>query len=276
MDLCFSFFPLFLAPPFFCSSSSLCLLHFSFKLPILSLRNSSVHTQGMCTLAVVHGWQRVHHIGGHWWPHKHINTHKHSINATSQSPRQHAFVPLESKGAMESMVTHTHTHTHGRRCDTVKWSEGKSEECMQVMVEARVATQWPHTTPHCHTSGHVCAGATTPHWCLISLQQKVQKSVNQKSESLMNAFFVSSFLRLLTSQIEFSECCVWFQHFTQYLCSCFCNIIICERERKKKWIVDGCLLCVFFLLSSRVRLSLVSAVFDFNDSLNDVAPTFPM
>ena len=31
-------------------------------------------------------------------------------------------------------------------------------------------------------------------------------------------------------------------------------------------------MCVFFLLSSPLRLSIVSVVFDFNDSLNDVAP----
>ena len=40
--------------------------------------------------------------------------------------------------------------------------------------------------------------------------------------------------------------------------------------------VDGCLLCVFFLLSSQLRLSLVSVVFDFSDSLNDVAPVSPI
>ena len=44
------------------------------------------------------------------------------------------------------------------------------------------------------------------------------------------------------------------------------------REKEKEWIVDGCLLCVFFLLSSRLRSSSVSVVFDFNDSLNDFAP----
>ena len=38
--------------------------------------------------------------------------------------------------------------------------------------------------------------------------------------------------------------------------------------------VDGCLLCIF--LSSLPRLSSVSVVFDFNDSLNDVAPVSPM
>ena len=31
-------------------------------------------------------------------------------------------------------------------------------------------------------------------------------------------------------------------------------------------------MCVFFLLSSHSRLSSISVVFDFNDSLNDVAP----
>ena len=35
-------------------------------------------------------------------------------------------------------------------------------------------------------------------------------------------------------------------------------------------------MCVFFLLSSRVILNSVSVVFDFNDSLNDVAPVSPM
>ena len=35
-------------------------------------------------------------------------------------------------------------------------------------------------------------------------------------------------------------------------------------------------MCVFFLLSSPSRLSFVSVVFDFNASLNNVAPVFPM
>ena len=34
--------------------------------------------------------------------------------------------------------------------------------------------------------------------------------------------------------------------------------------------------CVFFLLSSLLRLNFVSAVFDFNASLNDVAPVSPI
>ena len=35
-------------------------------------------------------------------------------------------------------------------------------------------------------------------------------------------------------------------------------------------------LCVFFLLSSPLRLSLVSVVFDFNASHNDAAPVSPI
>ena len=35
-------------------------------------------------------------------------------------------------------------------------------------------------------------------------------------------------------------------------------------------------MCVFFLLYSLLRLSFLSVVFDFSDSLNDVAPVSPM
>ena len=34
--------------------------------------------------------------------------------------------------------------------------------------------------------------------------------------------------------------------------------------------------CAFFLLSSQPRLSFVSVVFDFSDSLNDFVPVYPM
>ena len=58
----------------------------------------------------------------------------------------------------------------------------------------------------------------------------------------------------------------------QRIQSCWLLII----EKYSDLLVDGCLLCVFFLLSSLLRLSLVSVVFDFNDSLNDCAPVSPM
>ena len=48
------------------------------------------------------------------------------------------------------------------------------------------------------------------------------------------------------------------------------------KRRGKEWFVDGHHLCVFFLLSSHSRLSFVSVVFDFNNSLSDVAPVSPI
>ena len=48
-----------------------------------------------------------------------------------------------------------------------------------------------------------------------------------------------------------------------------------KRKRKKR-IVDGCFWSVFFLLSSPLRSTSVSVVFDFSDSLNDVAPVSPI
>ena len=44
-----------------------------------------------------------------------------------------------------------------------------------------------------------------------------------------------------------------------------------DAKRKEEWFADGCLLCVI-LLSSPLRSSAMSVVFDFNDSLNDIAP----
>ena len=68
----------------------------------------------------------------------------------------------------------------------------------------------------------------------------------------MNCWWMS-FMCLLsfvfTFQIESSECCVWFQCFTQWCCSCVSNLVTCLCEEKgKEWLVDGCLLRVFFCL----------------------------
>ena len=46
------------------------------------------------------------------------------------------------------------------------------------------------------------------------------------------------------------------------------------RKEKSELLMD--VFCVFFLLSSQLRLSLVSVVFDFTASLNDVTPMSPM
>ena len=46
------------------------------------------------------------------------------------------------------------------------------------------------------------------------------------------------------------------------------------RKEKNRLLIDA--VCVLFLLCSPLRLSLVSVLFDFNASLNDVAPVTPM
>ena len=48
-----------------------------------------------------------------------------------------------------------------------------------------------------------------------------------------------------------------------------------KRNEKSELLMDF-ILCAFFLLYSQLKSSLVSVVFDFNDSLNDVAPVSPM
>ena len=46
------------------------------------------------------------------------------------------------------------------------------------------------------------------------------------------------------------------------------------RNEKSELLID--VFCVFFLLSSRLRWSFVSVVFDFSASLNDIAPLSPI
>ena len=49
-----------------------------------------------------------------------------------------------------------------------------------------------------------------------------------------------------------------------------------SMRNEREWFVDGYHLYVFIFLSSPHRSSFVSVVFDFSDSLNDVAPVYPM
>ena len=73
---------------------------------------------------------------------------------------------------------------------------------------------------------------------------------NEKSELLMDVICVSSFV--FTVQIESSECCVWFQWFTQWCCSSFSNIVLfMDTKEKSELLMDA--ICVIFLLSSLQR-----------------------
>ena len=52
---------------------------------------------------------------------------------------------------------------------------------------------------------------------------------------------------VFTNQIEKCECCVWFQWFTQWCCSCFSYVVSCWREKKKEELfVSECHLCISF------------------------------
>ena len=105
-------------------------------------------------------------------------------------------------------------------------------------------------------------------FCFLSIWIKTEKS-----ELLMDVFCVFSFV--FTTQVECSEWCAWFQWFTQW-CYSYVSHPVSFWGKRKEWIVDGCLLCAFFLSSSLLILTSVSVVFDFNASLNDIAPVYPM
>ena len=79
-------------------------------------------------------------------------------------------------------------------------------------------------------------------WCLISMLHSMTLLLclqycsllmwreREKSKLLMDVFGVHSFV--FTIQIEFSECCVWFQWFTQWWCSSFSNLVVWWCEEK--------------------------------------------
>ena len=88
--------------------------------------------------------------------------------------------------------------------------------------------------------------------------------------------FVSSFFCLHhTDWVQWVLCLISMIHSMTLLLFLQSYCLLIWRD-KKEWIVDWCLLYVFFLLSSLPRSSTVSVVFDFNDSLNDIAPVYPI
>ena len=53
----------------------------------------------------------------------------------------------------------------------------------------------------------------------------------------MDFFCASSFFCLRTIDLECLECCVQHQWFTQWHCSCVSNLVFCQREEKRKWVI---------------------------------------
>ena len=69
-------------------------------------------------------------------------------------------------------------------------------------------------------------------------------------------------------------CLISVLHSMMLLLDIRCYFLSVRREKESELLMD--VLCVFFLLSSLHRMSFVSVVFDFNASLNAVAPVSPM
>ena len=98
----------------------------------------------------------------------------------------------------------------------------------------------------------------------------------ERSNLMMNVLRVSSFFCLHHSDwVQWVLCLISMIHSMMLLLFLqWCSLLMwCEKE---EWIVDGCILCIFFLLSSLPKLSVLSVVFDFSDSLNDDTPVSPM
>ena len=73
---------------------------------------------------------------------------------------------------------------------------------------------------------------------------------NEKSDCLL-ILFVCFLSFVFTKQIEFSECCVWFQWFAQWCCSIISDVAICWYKEKRKrvkcwWLSFVCLLSFAF------------------------------
>ena len=66
--------------------------------------------------------------------------------------------------------------------------------------------------------------------------------------------FVCLFPFVFTTQVEFSECCVWFQCFTQWRSSYGFNDVACLiRQKGKEWVVDEGLWCVLsFVFTTQI------------------------
>ena len=110
---------------------------------------------------------------------------------------------------------------------------------------------------------------------LFPIQLSVDLVKKEKSELLMDIICV---LFLLCSRLRSSCMSVVFDFNTSLNAAVPSSLILLSVDWiiMKELFVFVDIICVLFLLCSQLRLSSVSVVFDFNASLNDVVPIFPM
>ena len=123
----------------------------------------------------------------------------------------------------------------------------------------------------CFVAMRLISLLSTHHWCCyLPIWRENEEWI--VDECLLCFFLLSSRLRLSSVSVVFD----FNDSLNDVAPASPISFTVNEKRKGKEWIVDGCLLCVFFLLSLLQRASFVSVVFDFNASLNDVAPVSPM
>ena len=107
------------------------------------------------------------------------------------------------------------------------------------------------------------------HWCCSCVSNVVTFCFyknKKKRELLMNAICVVCFV--LTIQIEFRECCVWFQSITQWCRSCFSNLVSCWfDENGKECFVNDAICMLFFCLHHSDQIDWVLCLISVHHSM---------
>ena len=113
------------------------------------------------------------------------------------------------------------------------------------------------------------------HYSCVSNFIDCWKCCKQKSELLMDVFCVPSFCSYGQDWVWRVSCLISMFHSVMMLL--FFQYCLLLKWREMKRVVCGRMSFVFLLsFVLHLRLSSVSVVFDFNDSLNDVAPMSPI
>ena len=107
--------------------------------------------------------------------------------------------------------------------------------------------------------------------CCCLLMWREKKRVNCWWKS-----FVCLLSLVFTTQIEFCECCVWFQYFTQWCCSCVSNVVVCWCDANQTTYYFRYAIHTIYSLWLPHRLSSTRDDFDPNTSLNDSTPAEPI
>ena len=97
-------------------------------------------------------------------------------------------------------------------------------------------------------------------WCCSCVSNVIHCWCDEKGKRVICWWmsFVCLLSFVFTTQIKFGECCVWFQWFTQWCCSCFSNLVVCWCDENTKrvicwWMPFVCLLSFVFTIKMEFR-----------------------